>query len=307
MSMILPMVGNYVFAILASVGIALISIAIFLLLYKKLKNKKERFIVNVDLESVLSMQRDAVTKWAAETERKINSLNVRIKIKRFIIIKMLILIISFIWSLVYFKNFAATLLFTLSMFFIPDYLIHLLENINRKKEEDQLVRAMRIFISEYLQNYQLTKVFAAIYNKVQKPVGNYFGDAYYELLQRVPIDTVLSNLSSKIDNYYGKMFIHLIYQIKEDSTVVNLIPDLLMKHEEAIEMGRNNTSALAGERVLSFFMAISPLPIYLVMKQLVPEVEYFVINTILGRLLITMTFLSLFLFLLLDRALGKVE
>jgi len=297
----------YGITILLSICIAVISVGILILLFRNIKEKKEKFMVNVDIEGVLSNQRDAVTKWAAETERKMKSLNMRMKIKRFIILKGAITFCSFVWSLVYFKNFAATLMFTISMFLIPDYIIYLLEYRSREREADQLVRAMRIFMQEYLQHYQLMRAFAAIYNNVQKPLGVYFGDAYYELLARVPVDSVLSTLSTKISNYYGKMFIHLIYQIKEDSTVINLLPGLLMKHEESIEMGRNNTSALAGERLLSFTMAISPLPIYMAMKSVVPEIEYFVVNTMLGRILITMIFVSLFLFMVMDRALGRVE
>lgn len=86
------------------------------------------------------------------------------------------------------------------------------------------------------------------------------------MLVRKPVDSVLSTLSAKIDNYYGKMFINLIYQIRKDSTVINLLPDLLIKVEESIETGRSNTTALSGERVLSFIMTISPLPIYLFMR-----------------------------------------
>lgn len=296
----------YILQTTASLGIAGTGLAIAIAIYKTIVKKMNRFKVTVDIENILLQQRTAIDKWTAELEGKMKASNIKIKIKRFILYKLLIMVTTFIVCFLYFKNFTATIFISAAMFFIPDYLVHLIDNRKKAKEEEQLVIAIRIFTSEYMQHYQLEKAFASIYNRVPSPLGTYFGDAYYDLMVAKPVDAVLSTLSAKIDNYYGKMFVHLMIQIKKDSTVINLLSDLLVKLEESIGLSQTNKTSLSGERVLAFIMAISPIPIYLFMRVVVPEIEYFVINTMLGRLLITTTFLSLFLYIVLDRIIGRV-
>lgn len=296
----------YVLQITASIGIAGTILAIATVIYKETTNKMSKFKVNADIENILLQQRTAIDKWAAELERKMKATNLNIKVKRLIYYKLITMLVTFIICLSYFKNLTATILISIAMFFIPDYFIHLIDDRKKSKEEEQLIVAIRIFTAEYMQHYQLEKAFASIYNRVPSPIGTYFGDAYYDLMVSKPVESVLFNLSSKIDNYYGKMFIHLMLQIKKDSTVINLLPDLLVKLEESIRLAQTNKTSLSGERILAFIMAISPIPIYLFMGVVVPEIEYFVINTMLGRLLITMTFLSLLLFIVLDRIVGRV-
>lgn len=306
MVVILDIVFRYGSLLIASLGIALILTVVLTIIYKRIESNKERFMAKLDFSGVVTARKDAVTKWAAETERKMRSINLKIKVKRFIFYKVFSVAITFTWSLYYFKNLTATFISSLAMFYIPDYILHLFESTNNRKIANQLVLAIRIFVAEYRQHYQLEKAFAAIYRRVPKPLGNYFGDAYYDLLVRKPVANVLSSLSAKIDNYYGKMFISLLYQIQNDSAVLSLLTDILVKLEESIATGRENISTLAGERVLSLIIALSPIPIFLVMRKYVPEVEYFVINTMIGRMLISTAFLSMFLYIIIDKSLGKV-
>lgn len=296
----------YVLQITASIGIAGTVLAIFTAIYKIMIKRLNRFKINVDLDNLLLQQRTIADKWITDLEKKVRATNLNIKVKKFILYKVVIIGATFIISIIYFKNFTASLFLSISMFFVPDYIIHLLDDRRKSREEEQLIIAIRIFTAEYLQHYQLEKVFDTIYNRVPSPLGTYFGDAYYDLMVAKPAESVLANLSAKIDNYYGKMFIHLVMQIKKDSTVINLLPDLLVKLEESLGLEQTNKTSISGERVLAFIMATSPIPVYFFMRTVVPEIEYFVINTMLGRLLITTTFLSLFLFIILDRFIGRV-
>lgn len=115
-------------------------------------------MANVDFNSVITVQRDAISKWAAETERKMKANNIKMS-KKANIVQAADCSRFFRLELVIFqKHYGYSSLYDLNVLYTRLHL-HLIEASSKKKEENQLVVAIRIFIAEYMQHYQVRKSF----------------------------------------------------------------------------------------------------------------------------------------------------
>lgn len=290
-----------------SLGIAIIATLVVIAFYKKYINRKNRFKSSIKANKFVMEQKDNITKWIESTEKRIKRNNIKIKTKRYIAINIISFSVAFALSINIFKNITAAVLFSAIFLVIPEYLFSLYEDSVERKIEDQLVVAIRLYTAGFIQKKSIQKIFSLLSVKLNDPVGKYFSDAYYEIITGTPIDVILSRLTSKFSSNYGKMFVQLIHQSQKDSSVVNLFPELLMKIENHIELSRSNETSLAGDRLQAFIMSLLPIPAYFAMATFFPETKAFVRDTYYGRLIITLAFLSIFVFIILDRFIRRVE
>ncbi len=296
----LPLVG-------ISLGITIVTVLILYVIYKGYARQKNRFRASVEAGRFVMEQKDNLEKWIDSTEKRIKKNNLKIKAKRYIFLSIFSFLIAFVLGIKMFKNVTATILFSAVFLVIPEYLLSLYEDSIDRKIEDQLAIAIRLYTAEFIQKKPIQKIFSTMSTKINDPVGKYFSDAYYELITGSPVDVVLSRLTSKFNSNYGKMFIQLIHQSQKNSNVINLFPELLMKIENHIELSRNNKTSLAGDRLQAFIMSLLPIPAYFAMSRFFPETKIFVTDTYYGRLIITLSFLSIFVFIILDRFIRRVE
>ncbi len=296
----LPLIGF-------SLGMAIVITMVIYVIYKRHVKYKNRFKSSIIANKFIMEQKDNITKWIENTEKRIKKNNIKIKAKRYIIISLFSFLAIFIFGLNIFRNITASILFAAVFLVLPEYIISLYEDSVEKKAEDQLIIAIRLYMAEFIQKKSMQKIFCSLSTKLKNPVGKYFSDAYYEIITGVPIDVVLSRLTSKFSSNYGKMFIQLIHQSQKDSNVVNLFPELLIKIENHIELSRNNKTSLAGDRLQALVMSLLPIPAYFAMANFFPETKVFIRDTYYGRLIITLSFLSIFIFIVLDRFIRRVE
>lgn len=296
----LPLIGF-------SLGIAVAIIMVIYVVYKSYEKHKDRFKSSIIANKFVIEQKDNITKWIENTEKRIRRNNIKIKAKRYIVISIFVFIAVFIFGINAFRNVTASVLFAAVFLVIPEYVISLYEDSVEKKIEDQLIAAIRLYMAEFMQKKPMQKIFSSLSTKLQNPVGKYFSDAYYEMITGVSTDVVLSRLTSKFSSNYGKIFIQLIHQTQKDSNVINLFPELLVKIENYIELTRNNKISLAGDRIQALIMSLLPIPAYFAMAKIFPETRIFVRETPYGRLIITFSFLSIFIFIVIDRFIRRVE
>lgn len=293
------------------IGLALsIAILMTLLIYiccKTYINSRGRFRSSIEANKFIIEQKDNITKWIENTEKRIRKNNIKIKARRYITISILSFIAAFIFSINVFDNITASILFSAIFLVIPEYLISLYEDSLNKKTEEQLLSAIKLYTAEFIQRKPMQKIFSTISTKIHDPVGKYFSDAYYELVTGVPTDIVLSRLTSKFNSSYGKMFIQLIMQSQKDGNFINLFPDLLMKTENHLELLRSNKTSIEGDRLQAFIVSLLPIPAYFAMARFFPETKIFIRETYYGRLVINLSFLSVFIFIILDRFIRRVE
>lgn len=290
-----------------SLGITMLIILTVYMIYKGYARNRDRFKSSIEASRFVIEQKDNITKWIESTEKRIKKNNMKIKAKKYILLSLVSFVVAFIFSINVFKNITASILFSAIFLVIPEYIISLYEDSLEKKVEDQLAAAIRLYTAEFLQKKPMQKIFSMLSIKINDPVGKYFSDAYYEMITGSPVDIVLSRLTSRFNSSYGKMFIQLIHQSQKDSNVVNLFPELLIKIENHMELSRSNRTSVEGDRVQAFIMSLLPIPAYFVMARFFPETTIFIRDTYYGRLIITLSFLSIFVFIILDRFIRRVE
>lgn len=296
-----------IYLIIVPVLIGLVTVILITILYKAIKTKDNRWKINIDVNQIRLVQKDAIDDWVNNLDKRLKKQGVHIKTKRLIVINIIVVITIFVLSINTFHNLTASLLLSLTIVTIPEYLINLLEDRYKRKVEDNMIVAVRIFTTEFIKTKSLDKCFAAIASRVVDPIGKYFADAYNEMLSGYKMDKVLEKLATKIDSEYWIMYVQLIHQVRVNSHVIKLFPELVSRIEDHIELSRSNNASLAGERVMALIMAVIPIPAYFFMRSIVPETTTFVTQTGIGRLLVTIAFLSIFIFVVLDRLLRRVE
>lgn len=279
---------------------------LFILIYRLYKSKRDRFKAAIGQNNFILEQKDNLSKWIKSTEKRIKKSNLKIKVKRYLLISVSSFFIAFFMGIKLFENLTASILFAIVFFIVPEYLISLYEDNLNKKTEEQLVLAIKYYTSESFQGRPMQKTIATIANKIGDPVGRYFSDCYYEIITGIRVDTALSKLASRFNTYYGKMFVQLIHQSKTNRNCVELMTDLLSKLEGHIELTRTNKTNIATERLQAFLMSMMPIPAYIFMSRMFPETAIFIKDTYYGRLIITLSFLSVLVFILLDRFIRKV-
>lgn len=290
-----------------SSGLGLTFTALFLYLWKTFDQKKNKFKITNSMTAIYIEQKDEVIKWINNLDKTLKRNNLKLNIGKIILTNILLFVISLLIGIKTFKNITASIFLAMSFFIIPEYLLYLYQDFRKKKIEDQTVTAIRIFTTEFIQIRSIEKSFVAIANRIVDPVGRYFGDAYTDLLRGIPLDNVLIRLSNKVDSEYWKMFIQLIRDVNNNSTTISIFSDLITRIENHIELTRTNKSSITGERIVALVMALAPIPIYLFVQILIPETTEFVTQNAYGRLFITVSFLSLFVFIILDRIIRRVD
>lgn len=301
-----PNTIHYLLLILIAITISIIFSFLIVQTYKLYKSKRDRFKATISQNSFVIEQRDNLSKWIKSTEKRIKKNNLKIKVKRYLIISVSSFFIAFFLGIKLFQNLTAAILFAIIFFIVPEYLVSLYEDNLNKKTEEQLVLAIKYYTSESFQGRPMQKIIATISNKIGDPVGRHFSDCYYEMITGIHVDTCLSRLASKFNTYYGKMFVQLIHQSKTNRNCVELMTELLAKLENHIELSRTNKTNIATERLQAFLMSMMPIPAYIGMSKLFPETTIFIRDTYYGRLIITLSFLSVLAFILLDRFIRKV-
>ncbi|WP_459195614.1 type II secretion system F family protein [Wukongibacter baidiensis] len=301
-----PNTIHYMLLILIAVTMSVVVSFVVVMIYRTYKAKRDRFKVAISQNSFVLEQKDNLSKWIKNTEKRMKKNNIKVKVKRYILISVSSFFIAFFLGLKLFENLTAAILFAVIFFIVPEYLISLYEDTQNKRTEEQLVLAIKYYTSESFQGRHMQKIFATISTKIGDPVGRYFSDCYYEMITGIHVDTSLSRLASRFNTYYGKMFVQLIHQSKTNRNCIELMTELLAKLEDHIELTRTNKTNIATERLQAFLMSMMPIPTYIFMSKLFPETAIFIKETYYGRLIITLSFLSVLAFILLDRFIRKV-
>lgn len=292
---------------LLSIGISITFTVLVYLLAQYYKKRKDKWKVNISMNPFIVNQRNEFNKWLNMVDKRLRKAGIRFKTKYLVVINILIAVFAFIFTLRLFRNLTAAVFFSIIFFIIPEYVLFLYETKRKMQIEDQMIAAIRTFTAEYFNTKNIEKSFAEVSKKVVDPIGRYFSDAYMDILMGHGFDNVMSKLSARVDNEYWQMFIQLIYQLRDDSQAIYLFTDLVSRIEKAIELSRDNEASLGGERTIALIMSLLPLPVYYFMTNVVPQTNTFIVETVAGRLVITGSFISIFIFVFLDKMLRRVE
>jgi Flp pilus assembly protein TadB len=297
-----------IYTVLFSLGLGVVITGIVFLVYFYVSAKRGKWRANMKMDAMAAKQKDAIDKFIDSTEKNMSKSKLKLKIspKAFVFATAAISVILFIWSFVVFKNLFASILLSIIAFSIPDYMFFIMQDRLDKKIQEQTLIGVRVFTAEFLKTRNIEKSMAEASQRVPYPVGDYFADAYGNMLMGHSFDSVISRMNTYTDNNHWKIFVQLLYQLRGDSTVIHLFTDLITRIERGIEASRNNESTLSGERTLALIMSLIPLPAYFMMRDVVPETAYFVVETGIGRLVLVLSFISTLMFLVVDKYSRKI-
>ncbi|AEG15977.1 type II secretion system protein E [Desulfofundulus kuznetsovii DSM 6115] len=251
--------------------------------------------------------RESLDAWAEVTERKLEAAGVKLRGRLYTGAVILAVAASLYVGLFVFRNFIAALLMATVAVLLPDQLVLQRLEYRKLKMLEQMVLAVRIFASEFAQTPQLGRALGEVAARVPDPLGAIFRTAYRDVVRGKSMDEVLSNLMVRLDFAAGRMFVQLLMAARRDASVAPLFGELVTRLAVQLELVRKNRSQLYADRLLSWIMLAAMVPAYLAIRATVPETYEFLVATVAGRIVVALCFLSVIVWVVMDRLTGRVE
>lgn len=211
-------------------------------------------------------------------------------------------LLVFVVLLALFKNPVPAVFGALLCVLIPDQIAYQKRKSYKAAILEQLSAAIRLFTAEYAVAPQIDRCLAVVGQKTPLPVREIFRRAYVGLIYGKSPNNVFQRLAKELDSPYGHMFVQLLYSAQtQGQKMAPLFHDLVSRITVAQELERKNKEEISGERAVGLLLAILPLPLYLVLQHWIPEVGIFLTETVAGRFIVFMCFLSSITWFFVDR------
>ena len=251
--------------------------------------------------------RESLDAWAEATEQKLEAAGVKLRGRLYTGGVILAVAVALYAGLFVFRNFVAGLFMATAAVLLPDQFI--LQRLEAKKLKmlEQMAMAVRIFAAEFTQTPQIGRALGEVAVRVPDPLGAVFRSAYLDISKGVSLDQVLSDLMVRLDFAAGRMFVQLLMAARRDSSVAPLFGELVTRLAVQLELIRKNRSELYADRLLSWIMLGSMVPAYFIMRATVAETYEFLVATLAGRIVVALCFLSVIVWVVMDRLMGRVE
>lgn len=243
---------------------------------------------------------DAFQRWLAQVESKLPK---EMRVSRYLYELGLVV---FITGLFLFKNPVPAFFGAALVILVPDQLYFRRWQAHRKMVLEQLSSAVRLFAGEYATCGQIERALAAVGRRIPDPVGRIFRQAHTRLLIGKDPDWVWAEMIRELDTPHGHKFVQLVrLAAKQGPVLAPLFHDLVSQITVAQELAEYNKQELSGDRYVGMLLTVAPLPLYFLLQAWVPESREFFGETVAGRLVITLSFLSAILWFFVDRAVSE--
>lgn len=205
-------------------------------------------------------------------------------------------------GLVVFKNPVPATFGAVLCVLIPDQLAYQRRSKHRSEVIEQLAVAIRLFAGEYTVSPKIDRCLAVVGRRVPDPVGKIFREAYIDIIYGKRPDDVYLQMAKELDTPYGHMFVQILRAAQaQGQTIAPLFHDLVSRIAVAQELEKQNKGEISGERAIGLFLAILPLPLYLVLQRWIPESNMFLTGTVAGKFIVFMSFVSGITWFFVDR------
>lgn len=249
----------------------------------------------------------SLQKWVADAEKRMNVPAVR---RRGLLYTVLVVVLSLagLWfGFFHLQNPVAGLLLGLCGVLLPEQVWYYRERSYREKILEQLGAAVRVFAAEYSDTPHMVRALIAAAEKLPDPIGKILRKAGKDLVAGKDRDDVLIELGRKLDSEYGRMFVQLLRLSAEDEAVKPLFSHLAARLAGQQNLIRKNRVELAADRLVSLTLNASVIPLYFLMRRVVPESGEFFIATAAGKMIVALCIGSVVAGMLLDRLIGGGE
>jgi len=249
-----------------------------------------------------------VRRWVDTVDMRIKRVGIKkISGLHYALVMMVGLAISFFVGIYLFKNIIIAVLCSMAIIMCLEQVIITYERNLRDTMASQMATAARIFAAEYALTPQVERAIGAVARQCPAPLGNAFQRAYNSFMSGRNKDHVFAELAAELNFEYGQMFVHLLRMARSNSALAPMFNDLVTRITAHESLAHENRQQVTGERNLSIVMLLSPIPVYLIVRKMVPESYIFLTDTVVGKLIICLIFLNVILWAILSRATEGVD
>lgn len=246
-------------------------------------------------------------EWLQTTSKRLQRAGVEIPVVRYLLGVLLAAVAGFTVGITLLNNFPAAVVLSMAAFLVPDAIVSGRTQAQRNKVIDQLGAAVRLFAAEFNDTPQVARALARTAQDTPPPLGNILRRASRDLAAGKDKDEVLAYLMRELDTEYGRMFVQLLRIAWEDAAVKSLFSRLAVRIGSLQSLIQKNRSETAYGRWMGIFVNMMVLPMFLVVRRLVPDAASFLTGHPVGRTLVFLSFLSVLVGLVVDRLLSSVD
>ncbi len=189
---------------------------------------------------------------------------------------------------------------------IPSQIMFSRDRKQKEKNLEQFAVALRIFTGEYTATKQISHGLKRVGEKVPDPVGKIFREAHSLIVYGESPDKVYKQMAKKLNISHAQVFASILAQAgQQGAGIIPVLEDITKKVRSAQKISKDNSSEINGDRFIGLCLSLMPLPVFFVLQKAFPETSLFLTNTPTGRIIITISFLSVIVWFLLDRLLTE--
>lgn len=248
-----------------------------------------------------------LNQWLKKADERIQRSGIGIPVGRYFLGILLGAVLGFFIGLVILKNPIVALIMFLSGFLIPDMILIGYIQKRRLKIIEQLGTAVRIFAAEYADTAQVPRALHQTAKRIPDPLGGILLKAVRNISVGKSKEDVLDDLIKDLNFDYGKLFVHFLYLAWEDASVKPLFTRLATRIASLQSLLQKNNSSLAYGRVMAMGINALIIPMFIMVKWKIPGAGEFMLTHPAGRLLVTLSFVSVLIGLIMDRVLSEVN
>ncbi|KUG05230.1 type ii secretion system protein [hydrocarbon metagenome] len=216
------------------------------------------------------------------------------------------LIVIFLLGMYLFENPIPALAACIMLGVIPSQIMFSRERKQQEKVLEQFAVALRIFTGEYTATKQINHGLRRVGEKVPDPVGKIFREAHSLIVYGESPDKVYKQMAKKLNISHAQVFASILAQAgQQGAAIIPILEDTTRNVRSAQKMSKDNSSEIDGDRFIGLCLSLMPLPVFLVLQNAFPETSSFLVDTPTGRIIVTISFLSVIIWFLLDRLLTE--
>ncbi|MBO8160681.1 MAG: hypothetical protein H0Z24_03510 [Thermosipho sp. (in: Bacteria)] len=278
-----------------------------------IKRKQNRDNLPMAVRKALAMREhteelpDWMEGWISQVERRLKKSGLKIPLGRYLLGMILGAVVGTVIGLAMLKNVAVAIILGMSAFLIPDIILVTYIQKRRTKLIEQLGTAVRVFAVEFRDTPQVGRALRRTAIRIPSPLGDVLDQACKELAAGKKKDEVLGRMMEELDFDYGRIFVQLLRMAWDDASVQPLFSRLATRIASLQSLIAKNNSSLAYGRVMAMIVNALIVPVYIVVQWKVPGAAEYMTTHPVGKLLVTMSFLSVLVGLVLDRYLSGVK
>lgn len=245
--------------------------------------------------------------WVNQAEARIKKSGLTVPVGRYLIGIILGIIVGFLVGIVLLNNLAAALVLTLAAVLVPDAVLSSYAQRRQVKIIEQLGVAVRVFSAEFNDTPQVIRALSRTAQRIPAPLGDTLTHVSRRLTNGESKDEVFADLMADLNFDYGRMFVHLLRLAWDDASVRPLFSRLATRIASLQGLMQKNNSEVAYSRFMAMGVNALIIPTFLIVQWIIPGAREFMTQNPAGRLLVTLSFLSILVGLLMDRLLNNME